>query len=89
MYRGFGLNASTIENYWLYGVNLTETIHLTNILGMRATGRTLSEEPMTIKRSTSSLSCFMALWNISGRFSPKKTMSGFMMAMGISGQRGQ
>lgn len=56
---------------------------------MRATGRTLSEEPMTIKRSTSSLSCFMALWNISGRFSPKKTMSGFMIAKGISGHRGQ
>jgi len=60
-----------------------------NILGIRATGRTLSEEPMTIKRSTSSLSCFMARWNISGRFSPKKTMSGFMIAMGISGQCGQ
>ncbi len=59
-----------------------------NVLGMRATGRTLSEEPMTIKRSTSSLSCFMALWNISGRFSPKKTMSGFMIARGISGHRG-
>lgn len=59
------------------------------VLGMRATGRTLSEEPMTIKRSTSSLSCFMALWNISGRFSPKKTISGFMIAKGISGHREQ
>lgn len=40
---------------------------------------------MTIRRSTSSLSCFIALWKNSGRFSPKNTMSGFIIARGISG----
>lgn len=45
-----------------------------------------------MRRSTSSLSYFMALWNCSGKFSPKKTISGFMIASGSSaghlGQRG-
>lgn len=87
--KDFEFSTGTLNN-WLLHAHHREEIHSEqNILGMRATGRTFSEEPMTIKRSTSSLSCFMALWNISGRFSPKKTMSGFMIAKGISGHRGQ
>lgn len=67
--------------------SITRDSHL---LGINATGLTLSEDPMTMRRSTSFLSYFMARWNCSGRFSPKNTMSGFMMASGSSGgQRGQ
>lgn len=65
------------------------TIINLHILGIRATGRTFREDPITIRRSTSSLSCFIALWNNSGRFSPKKTMSGFIIAKEMSGHLGQ
>lgn len=50
------------------------------LLGMRATGLTLSEEPMTMSRSHSSLSAAILLWKCSGKPSPKKTISGFMTA---------
>lgn len=56
-----------------------------NLLGINATGLTFSEDPMTIRRSTSFLSYFMARWNCSGKFSPKNTISGFMIARGSSG----
>ena len=49
------------------------------LLGIRATGRTLSEEPITIKRSQFCLSSAICWWNSSGKLSPKNTMSGFMM----------
>lgn len=50
------------------------------LLGIRATGRTLSEDPMTMIKSHSSLSMAIELWNSSGKPSPKKTMSGFITA---------
>lgn len=76
-------------HFWskFFKESITRDSHL---LGINATGLTLSEDPMTMRRSTSFLSYFMARWNCSGRFSPKNTMSGFMMASGSSGgQRGQ
>lgn len=54
-------------------------------LGMSATGRTLSEDPMTMSRSHTSLSCSIWRWNSLGRLSPKNTMSGFMIAIGSVG----
>lgn len=48
-------------------------------LGIRATGLTFRELPMTSNRSHSDLSRAIASWKVSGRPSPKKTMSGFMI----------
>ena len=54
--------------------------------GMRATGRTLRLEPITISKSASDLSSVMAWWKCSGKPSPKNTISGFMTAMGGEGK---
>ena len=54
------------------------------LLGIKATGLTLSEDPMTISRSHSSLSAAIWLWNSSGKLSPKNTISGFITASGVS-----
>jgi len=46
---------------------------------MRATGRTLSDDPITISKSQLFLSSSIALWKLSGRPSPKNTISGFII----------
>jgi len=67
-------------------------IYFLDSLGIMETGRTLSDDPMTIKRSHSSLSDSIWWWNSSERLSPKKTMSGLRMASSSPalhwGQRG-
>lgn len=47
--------------------------------GIRATGRTFKDDPITIRRSQSSLSLAIASWKASGSPSPKKTISGFII----------
>lgn len=60
------------------------------LLGISATGLTLSEEPTTMSRSHTSLSAAIWVWNSSGKLSPKNTMSGFMTASVEDGlHRGQ
>ena len=56
------------------------------LLGIRATGRTFREDPITISRSHLSLSIVICLWKASGKLSPKKTMSGFITAASSSGE---
>lgn len=46
---------------------------------MRATGRTFKDDPITINKSQLFLSSSIALWKLSGRPSPKNTMSGFII----------
>lgn len=48
-------------------------------LGIRATGLTFRELPITNNKSHLDLSSDIASWNVSGRPSPKKTMSGFII----------
>lgn len=49
------------------------------LLGIRATGRTFKDDPITINKSQLFLSSSIALWKLSGRPSPKNTMSGFII----------
>lgn len=46
---------------------------------MRATGRTFNDDPITINKSQLFLSSSIALWKLSGRPSPKNTISGFII----------
>ena len=63
-----------------------------NLLGIKDTGRTFSDDPMTINKSHSNLSSAIWSWNSSGKLSPKNTMSGLISGISAScghlGQRG-
>lgn len=52
---------------------------------MSATGRTLSDDPITMSKSHWLLSCAMAEWKLSGSPSPKNTMSGFITPRSLVG----
>ena len=53
-------------------------------VGIKQTGLTFIELPMTMTKSALSLSSVIWLWNASDKGSPKKTISGFITGMGSS-----
>ena len=67
---------------WCFNFHKWKKNEKENLHGIRATGRTFKEDPITIIKSQSSLSIAMERWNSSGIPSPKKTISGFMIGFG-------
>lgn len=73
-------NNSTSKLRWFNGSRLIKICGIFSGIefGINATGRTFNDDPITIKRSHSSLSMVIESWNSADNPSPKKTISGFI-----------